>query len=74
MANEYELTLADYLSIMRRHAPYVIGIFLLALSIAVVVAFVIPPTYRATGIILVEPQDQCDQATGNDARKLTADH
>jgi len=57
MANEYELTLADYLSIMRRHAPYVIGIFLLALSIAVVVAFVIPPTYRATGIILVEPQD-----------------
>lgn len=56
MATEYELTFQDYLLIMRRRAPYLIGIFITVLLIAVVVAIAIPPTYRATGTIMVESQ------------------
>jgi succinoglycan biosynthesis transport protein ExoP len=54
MATEYELTVSDYLSIMRRRAPYLIVIFVVVLLIAIVVAFIIPPAYRATGTIMVE--------------------
>jgi succinoglycan biosynthesis transport protein ExoP len=60
MAMEYELTFLDYLSIMRRRAPYLIGIFVAVLLISVVVAFAIPPTYRATGTIMVESQQVPD--------------
>ena len=56
MATEYELTLRDYLSIMRRRATYLIGIFVAVVLISVIVSFVIPPTYRATGTIMVESQ------------------
>lgn len=56
MATEYELTFYDYLSIMRRRAPYMIGIFITGFLISVIVAIVIPPTYRATGTIMVESQ------------------
>lgn len=54
MAAEYQLTLSDYLSIIRRRALYLSGIFSVVLLISVVVAIVIPPTYRATGTIIVE--------------------
>lgn len=54
MATEYELTLSDYLSIMRRRAPYLIGTFIIVSLVAVKVAFSIPPTYRSTGTIMVE--------------------
>lgn len=54
MATEYELTVSDYLSIMRRRALYLIVIFVLGLLIAIVVAFTIPPAYRSTGTIMVE--------------------
>lgn len=60
MATEYELTFHDYLSIMRRRAPYLIGIFVAVLLISVVVAIAIPPTYRATGTIMVESQQVPD--------------
>jgi polysaccharide biosynthesis transport protein len=56
MATDYELTFLDYLSIMRSRAPYMIGIFVTVLLISVVVAFTIPPIYRATGTIMVESQ------------------
>ena len=56
MANEYELTFLDYVSIMRRRAPYLIGIFAAVLLISVIVAIAIPPTYRSTGTIMVESQ------------------
>jgi succinoglycan biosynthesis transport protein ExoP len=56
MATEYELTFFDYLSIMRRRAPYLIGIFVAVLLISAVFAIVMPPTYRATGTIMVESQ------------------
>jgi len=54
MATEYELTISDYLSIMRRRALYLIGIFVAAMLAAITVAFSIPPSYRSTGTILVE--------------------
>src|SRR5512139_830536 len=54
MATEYELTIHDYLSIMRRRALYLIGIFVAAMLAAIAIAFSIPPSYRATGTILVE--------------------
>ena len=60
MATEYVLTFQDYLSIARRRAPYLIGIALAVLVISVIVAFVIPPTYRATGTVMVESQQVPD--------------
>lgn len=60
MATEYELTFTDYLSIMRRRAPYLIGVFVAALLIAIIVAFTLPPTYRSTGTIMVESPQVSD--------------
>lgn len=56
MAIEYELTFHDYLSIVQRRAPYLIGIFVAVLLISIIVAVTTPPTYRATGTIVVESQ------------------
>ncbi len=54
MATEYELNLSDYLSIMRRRAVYLIAIFVVVLLSAIAAAYVISPSYRATGTIMVE--------------------
>jgi len=62
MATEYELSLSDYLSIMRRRAVYLIVIFAVVLVLAIVAAFVIPPAYRATGTIMVELPQILDAA------------
>ena len=56
MATEYELTFFDYLSIIRRRAPYMAGAFGAVLLIAIISAFAIPPVYLATGTIMVESQ------------------
>lgn len=60
MAAEYQLTFFDYLSIMRYRAPYLIGIFIAVMLISIMVALVMPPTYRATGTIMVESQQVPD--------------
>ncbi|MDO8413479.1 MAG: Wzz/FepE/Etk N-terminal domain-containing protein [Gallionellaceae bacterium] len=60
MATEYELTFLDYLSILRRRMPYLIGIFVAVILIAVIVAIALPATYRATGTIMVESQQVPD--------------
>jgi len=60
MATEYELSLTDYLSIIRRRAPYLIGIFVVVSLSAIVIAFTLPPAYRATGTIMVESQQVPD--------------
>jgi len=62
MATEYELSLSDYLSIMRRRAVYLIVIFIVVLLVAIVAAFVIPTAYRATGTIMVELPQILDAA------------
>jgi len=54
MATEYELSINDYLAIMRRRAPYMTGAFGIVFLISLVFTFSIPPTYRSTGTIMVE--------------------
>jgi polysaccharide chain length determinant protein (PEP-CTERM system associated) len=54
MTTEYELTVSDYLSILRRRALVLVVIFAVVLLIAIVLAFKLPPTYRASGTIMVE--------------------
>ncbi|NWG87697.1 MAG: lipopolysaccharide biosynthesis protein [Hydrogenophilaceae bacterium] len=56
MAQQYEMTLRDYLSIARRRAPHLAIAFTAIFTVSIVVAIVLPPTYRATGTILVESQ------------------
>lgn len=56
MATEYELTLQDYLSMVRRRAAYLVSIFIVVLLISIIVAVALPPTYRASGTIMVESQ------------------
>lgn len=56
MAAEYELTLNDYLSIIRRRATHMGVAFAVILGAAVAVAVGIPPVYQSTGTILVESQ------------------
>lgn len=68
MATEYELALSDYLLIVRRRAPYLIVIFSVGLLIAIVVAFTMPRTYRATGTIMVESQQISDNIVSSAIR------
>ena len=56
MANEYELTLSDYLSILKRRWLQMLVVFILILIAAVSVAVFLPPTYQSTGTILIESQ------------------
>lgn len=56
MAAQSQLSLKDYLTIMRRRALLMSIVFILILSLATVVATVLPPLYRSTGTILVESQ------------------
>lgn len=60
MVTDYELTLHDYLSMMRRRATLLISIFIVVLLLSIVVAIALPPTYRATGTIMVESQQLSD--------------
>lgn len=56
MANEYELTLSDYLSIFKRRWLQMLVAFVLILSVAIATAVFLPPTYQSTGTILIESQ------------------
>ena len=56
MANEYELTLVDYLSILKRRWLQMLVVFILILAAAVATAIFLPPTYQSTGTILIESQ------------------
>ena len=56
MATEYELTLSDYLSILKRRWLQLLVIFLIIFTVASAVALLLPPIYQSTGTILVESQ------------------
>lgn len=56
MASHYEPTLMDYLATLRRRAWPAAIAFVLVFAVASVEAIIRPPTYRATGTILVESQ------------------
>lgn len=63
MFGDYELSLHDYLSILRRRALAMILVFGLVLTASVVVAFILPRVYESTATILVEgPQIQMPTA------------
>jgi polysaccharide chain length determinant protein (PEP-CTERM system associated) len=68
MANEYELSFSDYLSIIRRRFPYLIGTFVVVLVIAIIVAFTLPPTYRSSGTIMVESSQVSEGVVPNSVR------
>lgn len=54
--NQYEPTLRDYLAILRRRALPAGLAFALVFAVAALVAVLLPPTYQATGTILIESQ------------------
>ncbi|MES2663164.1 MAG: Wzz/FepE/Etk N-terminal domain-containing protein [Pseudomonadota bacterium] len=56
MANEYELTLGDYLSILKRRWLQMLVVFTLVVMAAIAAAILLPPTYQSTGTILIESQ------------------
>lgn len=56
MANEYELTLGDYLSILKRRWLQMLTVFILVVMAAIAAAILLPPTYQSTGTILIESQ------------------
>lgn len=56
MTSDYELTLNDYLEIVKRRKIHIIATFLLVLIVSTAVAFLIPPVYQSVGTILVESQ------------------
>ena len=56
MAIEYELTLNDYLSILKRRWVQLLVVFLIIVLAAIATAVLLPPTYQSTGTILVESQ------------------
>lgn len=56
MATEYELTLHDYMSIIRRRILQILAIFAAVLALSTAVAVLMSPVYESTGTILVESQ------------------
>jgi polysaccharide chain length determinant protein (PEP-CTERM system associated) len=56
MAIKREMTLGDYLNVIKRRLPIVIGVFLLVFSVALVVAVKVPAVYQANATILIESQ------------------
>ena len=56
MATEYEFTLSDYLSILKRRWMQMLVVFILVLLSAIAVAMLMAPVYQSTGTILVEAQ------------------
>lgn len=56
MAAEYELTLTDYLSILKRRWVEMLVVASLLLLTAIAIAILLPPVYQSTGTILVESQ------------------
>ena len=56
MTTEYELTISDYLSILKRCWGKMLVVFVTIFSIAIALAIFLPPVYQSTGTILVESQ------------------
>lgn len=56
MNPEYELTLNDYIAVIKRRALLLCLSFALIFGLSLLVAVAIPPVYQSTGTILVESQ------------------
>jgi len=63
MAIEREMTLDDYINIIKRRLPYVIGFFFFVFLAATAIALKLSPVYESTATILIESQQvQSDSA------------
>lgn len=57
MNNTQVLTLADVLGILKRRKNFFVVPFSIIMTVAVVIAFVLPPIYRSMASILIEQQE-----------------
>ena len=53
---DYELTLHDYIDILRRRAVMMVAIFIVVIATASAFAILLPPVYQSSGTILIESQ------------------
>ena len=53
---EYELTLHDYIDILRRRALLMVAVFIVVIVTASAFAIILPPVYQSSGTILIESQ------------------
>ncbi|MGE8177020.1 GumC family protein [Pseudomonas fluorescens] len=66
MTSEYEMSVNDYIAVIKHHALLLILTFAVILGLSVVVAISIPPVYESSGTILVESQQiSPDLVAGN---------
>jgi polysaccharide chain length determinant protein (PEP-CTERM system associated) len=56
MAADYELTLNDYLEILRRRIIQIVGAFSVVMIVALAFALLLPPVFESTGTIMIESQ------------------
>ena len=56
MKSEYELSIRDYISIIKDRALVLAIVIVVILAATVAVAVAVPPVYQSTGTILVESQ------------------
>ena len=54
--DDHQLSLSDYLAILKRRALLIIATFGGVFAVAVAVALLIPPVYQSTGTIMIESQ------------------
>jgi len=58
---EYELTLHDYIDILRRRALLMVTVFVAVVITATAFALLLPPIYQSSGTILIESQQISSQ-------------
>jgi uncharacterized protein involved in exopolysaccharide biosynthesis len=56
MASEYEMSVNDYIAILKHRAVLVVVSIAVIFAVSVLVAMYIPPVYQSSGTILVESQ------------------
>ncbi|HPX88620.1 MAG TPA: Wzz/FepE/Etk N-terminal domain-containing protein, partial [Methylophilaceae bacterium] len=56
MAIEREMTLNDYINVIKRRLPVVLSVFFVVLLLATAVALKLPSVYESTATILIESQ------------------
>lgn len=56
MTTEYEMSVNDYIAIIKHHAVLLIVSCAAILGISIAVAMSLPPTFESSGTILIESQ------------------
>lgn len=74
MALEKELSLEDFVLIVRRRWPYVLVAFFVLLLIALAITLKLPSVYRSTGTILIESQVVRPDLAGEQSESYAREH